>query len=193
MDQLRTDVAMDLLAGRTVEVDRSQRTGAVEIRADIETLSGLADHPGHLHGYGPVIADIARQVADGLHDAEWRWTVTDVDSHRPILTGTTRRRPTRSARTATAWQRRAIVGRDATCAFPGCRMPAAVCEIDHIEPFGEGGPTELDNLAPLCTHDHQRTKHTHRWRYSREPEGGYSWRSPSGHTYRSGDPPRDRW
>ena len=33
-------------------------------------------------------------------------------------------------------------------------MPCGL-EIDHLERWALGGPTELDNLALLCTHDHR--------------------------------------
>ena len=59
IDQRRADVFLDLLSGR----DRDGRGGVVELQVDLRTLAGLADAPGDLAGYGPVIADIARQVA----------------------------------------------------------------------------------------------------------------------------------
>ncbi|HEX5722443.1 MAG TPA: hypothetical protein VFZ06_06805, partial [Acidimicrobiia bacterium] len=37
--------------------------GSVELRVDLETLAGLTEAPGELSGLGPVISDIARQVA----------------------------------------------------------------------------------------------------------------------------------
>ncbi|MCZ6455928.1 MAG: hypothetical protein O6650_01630 [Actinobacteria bacterium] len=33
----------------------------VDIRVDLETLTGLTENPGELAGFGPVIADIARR------------------------------------------------------------------------------------------------------------------------------------
>jgi hypothetical protein len=37
---------------------------------------------------------------------------------------------------------------------PGCSMPYGL-EIDHIDGWALGGPTELANLALLCTHHHR--------------------------------------
>jgi 5-methylcytosine-specific restriction endonuclease McrA len=37
---------------------------------------------------------------------------------------------------------------------PGCHIPAAWCEIDHLIPDTDGGPTNLDNLAIWCSHHH---------------------------------------
>ncbi len=180
MDQLRADVFLDLLAGKAV--GEGARVGGVEIRVDLETLAGLSEHPGELAGYGPVIADIARRVADQQHHARWRYTVTDPDSGMPVATGITRRRPTAS-------QRRHVEALHPTCVFPGCRMPARGCDLDHRIPWAEGGPTTVDSLGPLCRHDHV-VRHAARWRYRRLPNGDHVWTTRLGHTYTtSGLPP----
>jgi hypothetical protein len=54
--------------------------------------------------------------------------------------------------------RRAIVLRDGVCAAPGCVTPAAVCELDHREPWPDG-TTSGDNLDPGCKGDHARKSH----------------------------------
>lgn len=180
MDQLRADIFIDLLQG-TVN-DRSGRNrGVVDINVDLETLTRLADHAGELAGYGPVIADIARQIADEGHDAEWRYTITDPNGG-VIANGTTRRRPT-------AGQVREVHAQHRTCVFPGCRMPAADCDLDHRIPYAEGGPTITPNLAPLCRHDH-RIRTTAEWVHSPLPGGSHEWKTKLGHTYvTSGAPP----
>jgi hypothetical protein len=33
--------------------------------------------------------------------------------------------------------------------FPGCRMPATTCDIDHHTPWSQGGPTHTTKLDPL--------------------------------------------
>ena len=60
MDQLRADVYLDLLLG----ADTNGKGGVVDIHVDLETLAGLSETPGELAGYGPVIADIARQTTN---------------------------------------------------------------------------------------------------------------------------------
>jgi hypothetical protein len=178
MDQLRADVFLDLLTGATNE----KGSGAVDIRVDLDTLTALADHPGDLGGYGPIIADIARHVVDNQHDSEWRYTVTDARDGRPIHTGTTRRRPT-------ADQRRQVEARNPTCIFPGCRMPATGCDLDHRIPWSEGGPTAVDDLGPLCRHDHFG-RHRFGWTYEILSNGDCPWTSRLGRTYiTSGAPP----
>jgi hypothetical protein len=175
MDQLRADVLLDLLSGNPRH-GKTTAGGVVDIRVDLETLSRLADHPGELAGYGPVIADIARRVAETHPDAEWRYTVTDPDTGVPVAVGTTRRRPTAS-------QRRLVQAHYETCVFPGCRTPATQCDLDHRVAWSAGGATTAFNLGPVCRHDHIVVRHRVGWTYRRLPNGDHQWTSPLGHTY----------
>jgi hypothetical protein len=182
MDQLRADVFLDLLEGSLVGAAGDTARGVVDIQVDLETLMNLADSAGDLAGYGPVVADIARQVTERQRHSSWQFTVTDPDSGRPIHTGTTRRRPA-------AGQRRNVEARNRTCVFPGCRMPALDSDLDHRIPWSEGGATETCNLAPLCRHDHCNRHHCG-WDYEPLANGDYRWISRLGHTYTtSGMPP----
>lgn len=184
IDQLRADVALDLLTGQhpTHQQSTSRPDGSVHLTVDLTTLTGLADQPGDLAGYGPVIADLARQISQRQERSTWRWTVTHPDSGHPIATGVTRRRPT-------ARQQRQITATHLTCVFPGCRMPAVDCDLDHRTAWADHGPTTRDNLAPLCRHDH-RLKHHHGWHLERLDNGDHQWTSPLGHIHTtSGRPP----
>ena len=173
MDQLRMDVFLDLLEGTQTGTETS-RSGMVDIHVDLKTLTELSDTPGELAGYGPVIADIARQVAESQTDSEWRTTVTD-NNGQVIHIGITRRRPTTS-------QKRDIHARYPTCVFPGCLIPATECDIDHTTPWSQGGATSIENNAPLCRHDHVG-RHKAGWTYQRLPDGRHLWKSRLGHTY----------
>jgi hypothetical protein len=171
MDQLRADVMLDLLCG----TGEHPVAGSVRVNVDLTTLAELDDHPGDLAGYGPVIADIARQAARGLTNATWEFAVVDPGTGRPVFHGTTRRRPT-------AHQRRAVRAADRVCVFPGCRVPAVASDLDHTIPWADGGPTTEDNLAPLCRADHC-LRHQAGWTYVRTPDGDHRWTSRLGHTY----------
>ena len=180
MDQLRADVFLDLLNGKTKAGKAS--SGGLHLHTDLDTLTAMAEHPGELAGYGPVVADVARQLAEELEDAEWRWTVTDTATGQPIASGTTSRRPTAS-------QRRDVETRNPTCIFPGCRMPSVDCDLDHRQRWVDGGPTTNGNLAPICRYDH-RIKDELGWSYRPLGNGDYRWTSRLGHTYTtSGQPP----
>lgn len=135
LDQICADVAIDLLLGRA-DYDTGGGGGA-HLNVDLATLAELSNAPGELAGYGPVIADIARQAAQDMTGTEWTCSVTD-EGGEVVATGITRRRPTAS-------QRRSVEARYQTCTFPGCRMPAYDCDLDHRKPFSEGGPTHEDN------------------------------------------------
>jgi hypothetical protein len=173
MDQLRADVHIDLLQGKD---HKTRSKGVINMTVDLDTLAGLADHPGELNGFTPVISDIARQVAQDQPDSEWRYTVTDTETGQPVHTGTTRRRPTNA-------QRRRIESRTRTCVFPGCRMPAIDSDLDHTTGVAEGGATDDNNLAPLCRNDHC-LKHNG-WTYKIQENGEFEWTSPLGHTYKN--------
>ncbi|MEX2423128.1 MAG: DUF222 domain-containing protein [Acidimicrobiia bacterium] len=171
MDQLRTDFAVADLRGHTGPVTK----GSVHITVDLAMLAQLLDEPGDLAGYGPIVADIARQVTAQLGSQPWEWTVTGTGSGMPIADGTTRRRPTAS-------QARRVRARTRTCAAPGCRAPAVSCDLDHIRPWAESGTTSSDELAPACERDHC-TRHAARWTYRRLADGDYLWKSPLGTAY----------
>lgn len=179
MDQLRADVFLDLLSG----LKRDQRGGSVDLHVDLETLARLAETPGDLAGFGPVIADIARQVAEAQEDGEWRFTLSDPTTGLPIHNGTTRRRPSTA-------QRRTVEARDRTCIFPGCRMPATGCDLDHRIPWAEEKRTAVDGLDAGCRHDHVTNRHRVGWKHVPLPGGDHLWISPLGHRYtKSGRPP----
>ena len=182
MDQLRADLLLELLLGEEQGAGTSARGGSVELRVDLETLSGLSEAPGELAGFGPVISDIARQVAEDQRHCQWSFAVTDRKTGLPVHTGVTRRRPSRETR-------RWVEARNPTCIFPGCRRQSRDCDLDHRLPWAERGPTCECNLVPLCRR-HHRCRHRLGWRHQPLPRGDHLWISPLGHRYTtSGRPP----
>jgi hypothetical protein len=75
-----------------------------------------------------------------------------------------------------------IRARSATCTAPGCRRPAARCDLDHTVPWDQGGLTCECDLAPLCRH-HHRCKQAQGWQLEQPEPGLLVWRVPSGRTY----------
>ena len=63
----------------------------------------------------------------------------------------------------TPTQRRAIMARDGGCVIPGCTIPAAWCEIHHVDPAENDGPTHTDNGVLLCW-AHHRTIDSSGWK-----------------------------
>ena len=68
----------------------------------------------------------------------------------------------RTIRHANRRQRRALRAMYRTCAFHSCDIGFDRCEIHHIIPWEQGGPTDLINLLPLCSRHHHLV-HEHRW------------------------------
>jgi hypothetical protein len=86
--------------------------------------------------------------------------------------------------------RRAVISRDRHCGAPGCRTPAAGCQVHHIRPRRRGGRTKLSNLMLLCTFHHLILVHTWGWAIELNPDGTTTMRSPDGsRVYHSHSPP----
>jgi hypothetical protein len=60
----------------------------------------------------------------------------------------------RSSRLVAPVIRTALIARDGGCVFPGCTVPAQLCEAHHVVPWHLGGRTALDNLVLQCHSDH---------------------------------------
>lgn len=69
----------------------------------------------------------------------------------------------RGQRLASAAQRRALEAAHTTCAFDGCSVAFHACQIHHIDYWERGGPTDLDNMVPLCSR-HHHFAHEGGWR-----------------------------
>lgn len=144
MDQLRADVYLDLLNGTHRDgTNTSSKVGGNHIHSDLDTLVGLAAHPGELNGYGPVVADIARQVAQEQQDTEWRWSITHPETGELLYDGITQRRPTTTLR-------RTVQARDTTCVFPGCRQRTVTSTISNAGPTAEQ-PQNTTSPPPAAT------------------------------------------
>ena len=54
--------------------------------------------------------------------------------------------------------RRSVQVRDRQCYSEFCEVPAEACEVDHVQPWGAGGPTTDDNGRVACGY-HNRARH----------------------------------
>jgi len=179
IDQIRADIYLDLLTGRNQARNTGTEKAVVDIRADLTTLLGLDDNPGVIPGWGPVIADLTRQIVGDSKDEDWRFGLTNHDQLLDVIT--TKRRPNTA-------QKRYVEMRDPECVFPTCRIDSADCDLDHQQPWAQHQQTSSNGLEPLCRY-HHRQKHG-QWKLSKPTPGRYQWTSPLGHTYTTGpDPP----
>lgn len=191
LDEARADVFLDLLLGRPLaggaeEAPNQGRSGGVHLQIDLPTLMGLAEHPGEIPGWGPVLADAARAVAARLADDGAPWTISVRDANGSLVHhGPVRRHPT-------AEQIHFVQARDRTCRAPGCQAPARQADVDHTRDWQHGGATTTDNLGLLCRH-HHRLKHHPGWKLRQPRSGVFVWTSRLGHQYLvTPDPPELR-
>jgi hypothetical protein len=158
---------------------RPPRNVQVRVLVSADTLLGLDEEPAELVGYGPITAAAARRLAADA-DATWRRVLTDPRSGAVLDVGHHRYRPP-------AAMAEHVRHRDLTCTFPGCRVPAQACDLDHLVPYDPGDPagrTAADNLVPDCRH-HHRVKHLRGWSVRRDADGSVLWTTPSGRRYRT--------
>jgi hypothetical protein len=136
-------------------------------------VTGVSCGPGFVIGTGwvsPATTATLCDTADLVRDLPDISSLTDSTCYR-----------------FTTLHRATAVGRDARCRFPGCKVPADRCELDHIinSPFTDptsDGPTSIRNCACLCrTHHQLKTKKL--WKV-RTPDDGITlhWTGPAGVT-----------
>jgi hypothetical protein len=180
IDQIRADIFLHLLCGTPQDQEGNGGTGGVvDIRAPLSTLLGLAEEPGEIPGWGPVIADVTRQIIANSPRAEWRFGITHLDQLIDLVT--TKRRPTKA-------QKDLIQVQDPECVFITCRQDSNHCDIDHTLPWAQQHHTTVTELDPLCPHHNQVKENG--WQLTKTRPGIYIWTSPLGHTYTTGpDPP----
>ncbi|NNC92800.1 MAG: DUF222 domain-containing protein, partial [Acidimicrobiia bacterium] len=90
MDQLRADIYLDLLRRRykNGKITRAD-FGNLDMRVTAETLTGASEGSAELGGFGPVVGDVARQVAESQEHVHRRWMLIDPDTKQPIDGGIT--------------------------------------------------------------------------------------------------------
>ncbi len=83
----------------------------------------------------------------------------------------------RRARTANRSQRRALQKMYGGCMF--CDAPFNWCEMHHFWHWLDGGPSDLWNLGPLCSHHHHQI-HDHHHNITRNSDGTLNFVSATG-------------
>ncbi|MCK0177462.1 HNH endonuclease signature motif containing protein [Mycolicibacterium sp. F2034L] len=75
-----------------------------------------------------------------------------------------------------------VRARDLFCRFPGCHVPAARCDIDHVVPWPYG-PTHPSNLHCKCRTHHLAKTFWDGWGDEQSPDGTITWTTPAGAHY----------
>ncbi|EME61776.1 hypothetical protein H074_11405 [Amycolatopsis decaplanina DSM 44594] len=177
LDQLRADVALDLLLGG--QGGKSERS-EVFLYMDLHTYLGLNDDPAELAGHGHIPAPLARHIASGSNTV-LRRIITDPLSGQVLDLGRDRYRPT-------AGLDEFVRVRDRECRRPGCHRVAQACDLDHALPWQHGGHTADTELVDLCRRDH-RLKDQPGWSYRLAADATLTITTPTGRSYDSTPPP----
>lgn len=186
MDQLRADLLCDLLLTAMPAIDPTRTDdgpGALgAIRAHVQiTIPATAllgaDAPADLVGRCPIDAQTARALAAQAR-GPWERVIIHPVTGVALHTDTYQR---------TAAMDRHLKARDGHCRFPGCRIPAIRCEVDHTVDWARGGVTDIGNLAHLCQRHHSMKQFTP-WKVRQLPGGVLEWTSPLGVTGREHPP-----
>lgn len=155
----------------------------IRVIVPLDALRGDNDEPAELAGYGPITAAQARELAADP-SSTWRRLVTDPLSGGIVDFGTTRYRPPPD-------MAERVITRSQHCQFPGCRVPAHRCDLDHNQPFDPQngtGPTSDANLGPKCR-PHYRLKGLRGWQVRQYADGSIEWITPTRHRYLVEPPP----
>jgi hypothetical protein len=184
----------------------------INLTVPLGTQLGLTDTPGKVAGFGPVDGPLARQLTT-LAAAEprtrccltftgsggqaighgclpgpatlnslGRWPVTVTVT--PLARGSCDHPHQEPGYQPSRALRHLVIARSPTCTAPGCRQPAARCDLDHTVPYDRGGRTCECGLAPLCRH-HHRCKQAEGWRLEQPQPGVMIWTTPAGRKYRT--------
>ena len=153
-------------------------------------LFGGADEPAHLDGFGPIPAELAREIVVGACDRDekiWlrRLYASPATGELVSMDAT--------GRTFRGSLARFVRLRDRVCRTPWCDAP--IRHVDHPRRHADEGPTAADNAQGLCEACNY-AKDAPGWRARPGPDGGVVTTSPTGHSIATRPPPvariRDR-
>ncbi|AXB49210.1 hypothetical protein A4R43_41610 [Amycolatopsis albispora] len=184
LDQLRADVAMDMLVGKQFG---GEVKAHVYLYLDALTYAGLRDRPAELAGHGVIPASLARDIAAGPKTVFQR-IITDPGTGQVVELGRRRYRPK-------AGLAELVRVRDRECRHPGCTRPAQFADLDHCDSRGRGWKkgcrTGPSTLVGLCRADH-RLRDVPGWEHKVTPDGTLAITTPAKQTYRSRPEPLGR-
>jgi hypothetical protein len=196
--------------------DDQRLAARVSLTVPLLTHLGLAAEPGDMAGFGPVDPALARDLAAraAAHPAS-RFCVTVTGpggraighgclpgrppglnqpgspgftvSISPLAGSTCDHRHQEPGYQPSRRLQHLIWARTPTCAAPGCRNPAARCDLDHTIPYDRGGRTCECDLAPLCRH-HHRCKQSEGWQLDQPAPGVMRWITPARRRYITAPP-----
>jgi uncharacterized protein DUF222 len=142
------DTAERTAAALTTALTKGTTGTRALVIINLDTLTG-GPTPARLPDGTPIPPEQARRIAASAGVSPLLLGTGNV----PLYLG-------RRVRFATTHQRQVLTALYDTCAIDNCDIPATLCEIDHLNGYALGSPTDIDQLLPLCGW-HNRWKHTH--------------------------------
>lgn len=172
--QRRHDALEELARAQRSSADGGEAVNVPSITAvvHVEALAEIHGDAGDPVGESAGGAMITRARAERhLCDCSLSRVVMGPDSVPIDLGG--------ASRLASPAQRRALAVAYRGCAFPGCDCPPGWTSAHHVVHWVHGGPTDLDNLIPLCSF-HHHCVHEGGFTVRREHPGQLAFSRPDG-------------
>jgi hypothetical protein len=139
-DQIMADTLVERLTGQAQATDV---TAELQIVMDLDALLDANNHkPAELNGYGPLPADLARDILATSKGRLWWRRLYASPFGGPLAGGDPHRR------SFDGYLRKLIMWRDRQCRDPYCE--ASIRHIDHIQRFADGGLTIYPNGRGEC-------------------------------------------
>ncbi|WP_433227282.1 DUF222 domain-containing protein [Actinomadura formosensis] len=162
------DLSERTAAALTSVLSGGHKATKVTVICDLETLTG-GDAPARLTDGTPIPAEQARRIALNAGVSPLLLGPGNV----PLYLGY-------RVRFASGAQRQVLETLYPTCAVQGCEVPGTLCEVDHVDGWVLGCPTDIDRLA-LCCGWHNRFKHARpdRLHIAKDANGRYTYRVPA--------------
>ena len=173
-DQLAYDLFLDVMrAGALADAESVFGTRQAGVRlVQVVDADGNTAPVAHSEDH---LASMPGTVAE-QHICDSGFVPVTVDSGgNPLNMG-------RDQRLFTSKQRIALAIRDGGCRWHGCDRPASYCEAHHIDPYSQGGRTDIDRGIMLCRYHHM-TLHHGRWWITRRGTDEFVLHHPSGETF----------
>ncbi|MGD7001659.1 HNH endonuclease signature motif containing protein [Corynebacterium halotolerans] len=140
-EAVRTRAAAQDVSRATALTELILANVAVSVALNLFQASDLPEAPGFLQPYGPL------SPADTGQLAEIAKVIRDVDE-----AGKNKGKGYRPG----ADIRAHVEGRDRICRWPGCQVPAHLCQLDHRMNYTDGGETTATEMISLCQRHHNR-------------------------------------
>ena len=146
-------------------------------------LFGGADDDAHLDGFGPIPAELAREIVAGaceqgeevwlrrLYTSPTTGELVAMDAHGRHFRGSLGR---------------FVRLRDRVCRTPWCDAP--IRHTDHVRRHADDGPTSAENAQGLCEACNY-AKDAPGWRARPGPDGTVETTTPTGHRFSTRPPP----